>query len=201
MTLSKKDWSLLQWSIALFVALAIAGVVIVSISTKALNDANKANQQAKQASNTAHGKAARADQEAEELREKIAVYQTLESRGIIGQEHRLDWIEKIGKIKTARKLIDVDYELGPQKLLDSKVVAPSLNGFDIMASPMKLKMGLLHENDLLDFLADLRREIQAYIRVSSCDITRTPAAAGKQGPVAQLRAECEIEWITLRDKR
>ena len=182
-------------------ALAAAGATIVVISTKALNDSTKANQQARQASIAAHGKAARTDQEAEELREKIAVYQTLEASGIIGQEHRLDWIEKIGKIRKARKLIDLTYEIGPQKLLDAKVVPPNLNGFDIMSSPMKLQMSLLHENDLLDFLADLRKETQAYLRVRSCDLTRATPATAEHGPVAQLHADCDIEWITLRDKR
>ena len=200
-TLTKKDWARLQWSIALFVALAAAGAVIVSLSTKALNDAGKANRQAKQAMDAAHGKASRADEEAQELRDKIAVYQAMETRGIIGQEHRLDWIEKIGKLKKSRKLIDVTYELEPQKLLDAKVVAPNLNGFDFMSSPMKLQMALLHENDLLDFLADLRAEIQGYIRVSGCNVTRSTVAAANHGPAAQLRAECDLDWITVREKR
>ena len=203
MDLNKKDWARLQWSIALFIALATTGAIIVSISTKALSDATQVNQQAKQASIAAHGKAANADQEAQELREKIAVYQALEARGIIGQEHRLEWIERIRKIKQDRKLIDLTYELGPQKLIDTKVISPSVNGFDFMVSTMKLKMGLLHENDLLGFLADLRNGIQGYIRVRNCDITRVAPAATtvEHGPAAQLHAECELGWVTLRDKR
>lgn len=199
-TLTKKDWPKLQWGVVLFIVLAAAGAAIVTLSGKAVNDANKANQQAKAARDTARSKVARAAEEASTLREKIVVYQALQSRGIIGQEHRLDWIEKIRKIKEARKLLDMNYELGPQQLIKADVVAPSGNAFDIMASPMKLQMSLLHEDDLLGLLSDLRSGIQGYIRVNHCDIERAGAAAPAAGPAAQLRANCDIDWITVREK-
>jgi hypothetical protein len=199
MTLNKKDWARLQWSVILFVSLAVAGAAVVGISTKMLGDAEKTNRQSKQERDTAHSKAARASEEAQELREKIAAYQTLEARGIIGQEHRLDWIEKIRKIKKARKLIDVTYELGPQQPIANEVVPSRLNGFEIMSSPMQLQISLLHENDLLDFLADLRAGIKGYIRIRECELTRTASAAVAGGPTPLLRADCVLGWITIRE--
>lgn len=200
-TLRKNDWGRLQWSIALFVALSAAGTVIATIATKALDDAVKANRQALAAKQDAQGKVARARDEEQELREKIGVYQTLVARGIIGQEHRLDWIEKIRKIKQARKLIDVRYEIAPQKPIDSEVAPSALNGFDILSSPMKLDMLLLHENDLLDFLADLRGGVQGYVRVKKCDVARATGTAPEHGPAPQLTASCEVCWITIREKQ
>ncbi len=167
--LTGKDWPKLQWSVLLLVVLAGAGAATVTLSGRALDSAEKAHQQARAAGNAARDKVARAAEEAVILREKIAIYRTLQSRGIIGQEHRLDWIEKIRKIKEARKLIELNYELGPQQFIKMEIVAPSGNTFDIMASPMKLQMSLLHENDLLGLLADLRGGIQGYIRTDHCD--------------------------------
>ena len=201
MTLTKNDWKRLQWSIAMLVTLLLAGGAIVTLSAHALSEASKTNKQAQSDKMTAHGKAERADQEAEELREKIAVFQTLNARGVIGQEHRLDWIEKISKVKKARKLLEVGYELDPQQKLDAKVVSPTLNGFDIMSSSMKLKMAMLHENDLLNFLEDLRTQIQGYIRVESCGLARLPASPGNHGPAAQIQADCVLDWITIRENR
>ena len=66
---------------------------------------------------------------------------------------------------------------------------------------MKLRMELLHENDLLNFLADLRAEVQGYIRVSGCDLARSPTAVPNHGPAAQLHATCDIDWITIRENR
>ncbi len=201
MTLNKKDWSRLQWSVVLFVVLSVAGAVIAGISVKSFDEAVKANQQSKRERDAAHGKAARASEEAQELREKIAIYRTLEARGIIGQEYRLDWIEKIRKIKKERKLIDVAYELGPQQRIASEVVAPNLNGFEIMSSPMQLQIAMLHENDLLDFLADLRAGIKGYIRIRECELTRAVVPPNSRGPTPQLRADCVLGWITLRETR
>ena len=206
MTMDKNDWQRLQWSIVLFVALALTGAGIVAIATKSFNEAVKTNQNSKQASDAARSKASRAREDAQHLSEQIGTYEQMQKRGIIGQEHRLDWIEKIRKIKQERKLIDVNYELEPQQLLDAKadhqaaaVAAPNSNGLDFMSSPMKLQMALLHENDLLDFLADLRAGVQGYIRVSKCDISRASVAATEHGPTAQLHADCDLQWITLRE--
>lgn len=198
--LTKKDWSKLQLSIVLFVVLVAAGATLATVSGKALGDASHLHKQAKAAEDAAHNKLARADEEAKILREKIALYMALQSLGIIGQEHRLDWIEKIRKVKEARKLINLNYELGPQQLVKTDIVAPSGNIFDIMSSPMKLQMQLLHEDDLLGLLADLRSDIQGYLRVSRCDIERGAAAPAASGPAPLLRAECDIDWITVREK-
>lgn len=199
-TLTKKDWPKLQWGIVLFVMLSAAGASIAIFSNKLFNDASNTQQQARQARDLARGKAARVNEEAALLREKIAIYLTLQTRGIIGQEHRLDWIENIRKIREARKLLDLNYELGPQQTIEADAGNPGDNAFDIMASPMKLQMSLLHEDDLLGLLSDLRSSVQGYIRVTHCDIERVSAVSSGSGPAPQLRANCDIDWITVREK-
>jgi hypothetical protein len=69
-----------------------------------------------------------------------------------------------------------------------------------MSSTMNLQMPLLHENDLLGFLADLRRNVHAHLMVRDCAIERG-AQAQERCVAAQLRAVCTIDWITLREKR
>ena len=39
-------------------------------------------------------------------------------RGVIGDERRLDWVDRIGEIKTARKLFDVRYSIDVQRAVD-----------------------------------------------------------------------------------
>lgn len=196
MTLTKKDWPKLQWGIVLFVMLATAGACLAIFSNKVFNAASSAQQQARQTRDLARGKAAHVNEEAAILREKIAIYQTLQSHGIIGQEHRLDWIENIRKIREARKLLNLNYELGPQQVIE----AGTGNAFDIMASPMKLQMSLLHEDDLLGLLSDLRSSVKGYLRVTHCDIERVSAVSSGAGPAPQLHANCAIDWITVREK-
>ena len=67
---------------------------------------------------------------------------------------------------------------------------------------MQMRMKLLHEEDLLNFLADLRASAQAYLRVRRCDVERLPKAAGEsRGIPPQLGADCTIDWITIREKK
>ena len=65
---------------------------------------------------------------------------------------------------------------------------------------MKLQFRLLHEEDLTRLIGDLRSRAKALIRVRSCDVARLPASADERsGRRANLSAECEIDWLTLRE--
>jgi hypothetical protein len=64
---------------------------------------------------------------------------------------------------------------------------------------MTVQLRLLHEEDLLRFLDDLRRQARALIRIDSCNVSRLARGIDPtSGTSAQLQAECKIDWITLR---
>ncbi len=65
---------------------------------------------------------------------------------------------------------------------------------------MQLNAHLLHEEDLLRLLDDLHRHARPLLRVRECTLERLPrgAAEGSSAhPRANLRAECQIDWITI----
>ena len=200
-TFSTTDLKRLQWNIALLIFLALAGAGIVLASIKFREVADKALKEATASQSEIKSKLARANDEESELREKIIRYNAMDQHGILGEEHRLDWIEQIRKVKENRKLLDIQYELAPQKPIDAKIVPPAGNGFEVLSSPMKLELPLLHEMDLLNFLNDLNANVQAYLRLRNCSIERIPGQAAAKGPTAQLKAACELDWITIREKR
>ena len=78
-------------------------------------------------------------------------------------------------------------------------VAGKPANIDFYASTMRVTLALLHEEDLLRFLGDLRNSGNAYYAVKRCAITRTGQAATGAGLVPRLRAECEIDLITVLD--
>jgi hypothetical protein len=71
-----------------------------------------------------------------------------------------------------------------------------MSSIEFMTSTMKLRMLLLHEGDLINFLSDIGK-IDAFIRVKQCSVERLNVIVKN----AQLKADCDIEWITLRQKR
>ena len=118
---------------------------------------------------------------------RIKRYQDLVARGIIGQEERLDWVEQIARIKAARRLLDVQYEIQPQAPIgDAALPGGAAAGpYEIMASTMNLHMQLLHEDDLLGFLDDLRQNVHAQLLVRECRIARG-AGSTSRAASAQL---------------
>lgn len=201
--ISKDDFRRIRLSLALAVILMLAGGAIVFASLQLLDAEKKSNREALAKRNEIQKKLMRARDEEQEIKQKIARFQELGKRGIIGDEQRLDWVEQIRQIKTARKLFDMQYEISPQRPLDG-AVAPGTGGdYEFLASMMQLKIQLLHEEDLLNFLSDLRGMVHAHIRVKDCSVERLPKSQGDRGGKAapQLQAECTIDWITLRQKK
>jgi len=198
--LTAAEFKKIRWSLVLLVMLLSLGAAAVVAALQLDIRAEVAHRKAMDSRLEIRNKLARAQDEEKELREKIAKHQLMMDQGIIGQEHRLDWVEKIRQIKQDRKLIDLQYELSPQHAVDKSIVATEGGGFEVMASPMKLQLKMLHEEDLLNFLADLRKNSEAYVRPRQCTLSRLAPQAREQANTALLSAECQLDWITLREK-
>ena len=146
----------------------------------------------------AHERLTRIAEEEKEVKDKLAVYRRLKSLHILGEEQRLEWADAMTRIRTTRELLDVRYNVGRQRLLSTFAAKPA--GVDFFASTMKVEIALLHEGDLLTFLRELRDSGNAYYSVRRCAITRTGTAPTGTSIVPRLRADCEIDLITIMDR-
>jgi hypothetical protein len=70
---------------------------------------------------------------------------------------------------------------------------------EFYASSMRVDLALLHEEDLLRFLADLRASGNAYYAVKQCALQRTGQAATGLTITPRLSANCQIDLITVID--
>jgi hypothetical protein len=201
MKLDGKDFKYLQWAIALLVIMAVIGGGSVWTTLKLKKDGQRAFQEAAAARKDIQTKLARASEEQQELREKIERFQTLKTRGLIGPERRLDWIEAIARLKAAHRISKLDYEFAAQRPVDASMLPAGAvgGGFEIMSSQMRLQLHVMHEGELLALLAELRKAVQALVQVRSCNIERLAADTSDRNNNAQLKAECIVEWITLRE--
>lgn len=139
---------------------------------------------------------ARVQDDEREIRAKIDRYREIIDRGRTKPERRLDWLETLRRIKEQRRLLGMEYEIAPQRPLDPKALISG--GYSFLASPMKLDLLMLHENDLLGLFADLSREVDALVSVRQCAIERLPGTP-PQPNTPLLKAQCEIDWITLQE--
>ena len=195
MKLVPDDFQKLQYSLLAMVLMLAVGVISVVTAYRATKTASIDRVATQTERNDARSKLQRVRGEESEIKQKSALFNQLQARGMVGEEQRLEWVELIREIRDKRRLIDLQYEFAPQRSLDNS--APG-NGYAFYASTMKVQLKLLHEEDLTRFVDDLRRQAKALIQVKSCNVSRLPRNETEGSVVAQLQADCLIDWLTLQ---
>ena len=198
MTLSRADWRKLLLPATAGLALLACGGALLAVAGQAQREARQslAAAQAERAQNGE--RLSRIAEEEREVREKIEVYQELLRLNILGEERRLEWADALARIRASRELLDLRYRVERQRPLASVPGKPA--NVDFFASTLHVTLALLHEEDLLRFLGDLRESGNAYYAVKRCALSRTGQPATGAGLVPRLRAECDIDLITVMDR-
>jgi hypothetical protein len=134
------------------------------------------------------------------LEQYRSLYSEYKATGLVGDERRLSWIESLDSTNEVLRLPTLGYSLKPQE----KFQRPGFKlkrGVSVMASPMELTIGMLHEEDLFALLEGLHLSIRNLFTVDSCSINR-------QGPIerslatkkSNLQSRCTIRWVTINAK-
>jgi hypothetical protein len=198
LTFTTEELKRLAAPLLIGLALLAAGAFLVQMSGDALASAQRSLAAAQKERSESTERLARIAEEEREVSQKLDVYRRLRSLNVLGEERRLEWADAITRIRTQRELLDLRYRVERQQLLYSAVGKPA--NVDFFASTMKVDLALLHEEDLLRFLTDLRASGNAYYSVKRCAIQRTGQAATGTTMAPRLRADCEIDLITIVDR-
>ena len=198
MNLTREEWRKLALPLVAAVILAGAGLALIFSAGASRASAQRQLVQAQDERKQNTERLARIAEEEREVSEKLDVYKQLKRLNIIGEERRLEWADAITRIRTERELLDLSYRVERQKLLKSLPGKPG--SVDFYASTMNVSLDLLHEEDLLRFLADLRNSGNAYYVVKACNVQRTGQAATGTTITPRLRANCEIDLVTVVDR-
>lgn len=195
MKLKRTDLIKLRFSLIATAMMLVMGVTSAHYFLDANRSAQKVCNAAQAEWNEFNAKLKRVHQEEHEIRDKSAIFSLLQARAVIGKEQRLDWIELLKDIRDKRQLLELQYEFAPQRPLDPNPVGE----YSFFVSTMKLQLKLLHEEDLTRLLDDLRQQAKALIQVKQCSVSRLPRGNSERGSTALLQAECQLDWITLRE--
>jgi hypothetical protein len=196
--IAREDFKRLRLPLFTAIVLIAAGIACVAISDSWLADARKESVAAKNASEQARKRVETVSEEEREIKENMVWYSRMAKRGMVDQENRLDLIDSIAKIKAARRLYEIRYNIESQKPLGYPGMKPA-GAVDLVASRMKLDMQLLHEEDLLKFLKDLDAAALSYISVRRCTldkIERGPAQA--LAAVPRINSSCDVDLVAVK---
>ncbi|MFD2367227.1 hypothetical protein [Pseudoduganella sp. GCM10020061] len=189
----RDEFSFLRRPLLLFLATLASAVLLVGVS----DWIRSARAQELESVRARHDQALARLQSAEKELQEIRTYQPrflqMQAAGLVGVENRLAWIETIDRSQQMRKLLSVSYEIEPQQWVS--LSAPMAMGeYQLRASRMMLRAGLLHEMDLFNLLDDLNHA--GLYTVQDCRMRRTevPAEAGLS---PRITADCTLVWVTL----
>ncbi|MFM9966978.1 MAG: hypothetical protein ACKVQK_01045 [Burkholderiales bacterium] len=198
MKIAREDLKRLRLPLAVATVSIAAGIAFLFMTESWLIDARKTRDSAKKSTEQAQKKVDQVSEEEREIKENMLWYARMVSRGMLDQENRLDLIDSIAKIKTARKLYEIRYNMDSQKPLGYPGIKPAGN-MDLVASRMKLDMQLLHEEDLLKFLKDLETAALSHVSVRRCTldkIDRGPTQA--LAAVPRINSTCDIDLVAVK---
>lgn len=201
MNFSRDDLPFLRTSLILLTAGILVSALLPLGTYYLKSRAEQQQQAAQQRLNQARAQLNQARLDETGWKTYLPRYQSLTGRGWIVQERRLAWMEAIDAVRRQYRLFPVAYQIAAQAPYTLQgIPAPSL--VDVLVSRMTVKLPLLHEGDLIDFLDGLNRASVGFFITQGCRIQRGASVPGNDAPSLQatLSAECTLDWLTLHPK-
>lgn len=191
MKFDRRDFARLRWPFLLALVMLAAAAAGIWWSLKFERVARTERDAALQTKTEIEQRLRQVRNEEQDIKTRTQQFHAMEQAGIVGPERRLDWTEQLRDLQRSLRLPGMTYEFGPQ----TPIEGPTGGGPVFHASPLRVQLRLLHEEDLLNFLPRLQREASALVLVRGCKVSRL-VPSGTDG--ANLSAECAMDWFTLR---
>ena len=136
------------------------------------------------------------DEEEQIIAQYYPTFINLDKLGILGKEHRLNWLETLRLAGEKIRLPEISYRVNSQGVYEPEFPV-DLGGYDIYVSEMDLTLGLLHEGDLLDLFHELDSGAEGLYSAARCDANR--AGDGEEFDPARptITANCQLHWFTI----
>lgn len=188
------DIAHLKWSLLTLLLSMIACGIATGLSNAHLDRTLQELLNAQRQVSAAQGKLRSTQNDLASLSTYAPEYAALADHKIIADEQRLDWIEELEKLHRQHRVVNLKYTLAAQQPY------PALNSenFEIKLSPLNLQLELLHEMQLLQFIAALRSDTKGLFILDQCTLERIGTTSTSTG--AQLKADCSGGWITIKHR-
>lgn len=122
-----------------------------------------------------------------------ATYAELKSKGLFDKQKRLEWIELITQLRDRRQIFSIDYNISAQKPFVGMVA-----NLPALTSKIDLKIALLHEQDLLNFLKDFQQQAPGVFLLDFCSLQRS-GDVDRAEVAPNIEANCTLQWLTLKE--
>lgn len=199
-----QDMLLLKWPVMLLVICIAASAVWCGSAYKFREMATLATQAAQANREQAAESVRKIEEEAATIRSHMDQYRDLQTRGIIGNEERLQLVEALGRIRERHKLYSIQFDIAQQAVMPLREGEPEDAGpwLSLRSSQIRIVLSLLHEEDLIRLLEELRSVGRGMFVVEECSLSRanTEVVSELLKLNENLQASCTILWLTLKSE-
>ena len=136
------------------------------------------------------------DEEERIIEQTYPEFVQLYESGILGPEHRLNWIESLRTAGERLELPDISYRVNSQ-LVYTPEYPLNLGAFNVHTSEMQLSLGLLHEGDLQSLFNALDRDAKGLYSISRCAASRINEQSEFDPTQPMISATCQLNWYTV----
>lgn len=128
-----------------------------------------------------------------------ARFRSMVERGWIGPEQRLSWIESLQQVNAELKLPVLHYEIERQRAVTLDGADFDTSHLQLKRTPMRLRIGALHEGDVLALLNGLAARGRGLMTADHCSLERTyETGEVRFDPrTPNVSVECAVDWYTL----
>lgn len=128
-------------------------------------------------------------------RQFARLFQEISNDGVVGSEHRLEWIQSTRDAARDLGLPYLRYTTRPQRPFEAAWLVPGVAA-PVLVSAIDLQLGLVHEGDLLDLVGRLRAA-PGLLRVEGCNLEMPGTVAGAEPDKANITGNCELGLYSI----
>jgi hypothetical protein len=196
MNIDRKDLKPIRLPTAALVASVIFSALLIDYAEGKFAVVADRVRMAQISANEAKRRYQDSDLEKAMIAQYLPEYRALQTRGFIGSENRLKWIDALRTADRGLGNFGVQYQLSAQgsykgPLSDEPIAA------HLRQSTMEIRFGVVHEGHFLAFIEALEAQQAGTYTLRSCSLE--PAHSDKPQPRARnLNAKCQIDWVTMQ---
>ena len=194
--MSEVDWPALRGAIALFVLALAVGAATAGGAIRFHHDAMRGYEREKERLESIHFRYRTIDGQRRLIDTWLPRFHGLRRDGVIGEERRLAWIERLREAAARVRLPSLRYRIERRTVYETGL-EPGTGAYRPFSTVVRIEAGLLHEGDLERLFRELAVPGAGLHRVEHCEIRRTGLEFVTGPDAINLFAECDLRWITF----
>jgi len=196
MSIDRNDLKPLRRPAAALVASVIFSVLLINYVDGKSSVVAERVRMARVNANEAKRRYQDSDVEKAMISQYLPEYRDLQTRGFIGSENRLKWIDALRTADRQLGEFGVQYELSAQGAYEGPLSSEPIAAH-LRQSTMDIRFGVVHEGHFLAFVDALETERAGTYSLRACSLE--PVHGDKPQPrTRNLSASCQIDWVTMQ---